>query len=1192
MPGRAGTRAPSTTSTRKSSVPPSTGAPSVFIPEEPPLPTASPHLRPNIIEIFADAQRATTGHRKLVVKLRKIQEYCCGLRVPKEKGKKGRTSLGALGFDDREGVAEKEFNVEISRCLLRVLGVKKAEVAGDRVMKFLGMFLRTATEKDLEIYGHGDPDETQTLPETPTSRLTFHIVSVMIPLLAAKEKTVRYRATQIITQIVNSLDSIDDELYHLIRQGLVKRIRDKESAVRVQAVMGLGRLVGNEDDSEDAGNGDDGSSALLNKLLDVMQHDTSAEVRRTLLLNLPLTPTTLPYLLERARDLDAATRRALYSRLLPSLGDFRHLSLSMREKLLRWGLRDRDENVRKATARLFYERWIEDCAGSRNSRNTDTTDEEQSSNAKKTAVPPNIPALLELLERIDVVNSGMEGGIAHEAMRSFWEGRPDYRDAVVFDDPFWSSLTAESAFMARSFNDFCREEESGKYEDLADEKIPEVTALAYYLHKYTRNLLRRIDHPDEVDGGEEETIELEFIVEQLLHICLTLDYSDEVGRRKMFALLRETLAVSNLPDEVTKLTVEVLRCLCGPDAAGENEFCGVILEAIAEVHDSIVSEDSFVSAQSEVSSESGAMRTNSESATRSESTEDESNSNDSQEQPFDKEKAKAKVLREIMINMKCLHIAQCMLQNVSGNLKDNVHLVTMLNNLVVPAVRSHEAPIRERGLECLGLCCLLDKTLAEENMTLFIHCYSKGHEALQETALRILSDILTTHHSMLLPVATAADGSSVTPPSFQKPLLRVFAKALKTSSPPAIQSVAVIALAKLLLTGTLSPSGPSVPPSIKELNENSIDTLLQALIVSFFHPRTRDNLSLRQALTYFFPVYCHSRVSNAEHMRKITVPAIRAVLAAADDFYSLEAEEDSDGEIDDSVGEKEIKALMSNLTGMLAEWTDERRIVGLGVDPKQPPGTATASLTIKPADSLHLALTRDILQRILGAGISSAAPREERKYLLSLLSKLHIPSPPAAPASRAASRAGSRVPEGVSAADDRASVRSSTPMSTVAAPNQANEQTEVSADGAELLQQVKELLDQAITSNVAADATGRNALVKAKNSVLKLLAAAQIESHNLQYHGRTARGGSLGPSSRRERERDRASPMPHIKEEEEEEEGEGYSRASTTQSSRRSNSPRDEDEDGDDTVIARRRDSDRTETHSVVGTDAGTEDGL
>jgi condensin complex subunit 3 len=117
------------------------------------LPTSSPNLRANIVEVFADAQRATTGHRKLVVRLRKIQEYCCGLRTPAQKGKKGRTSLGGLGFDDPEGVAEKEFDAEISRCVLRVLVLKKAEGAGDRVVKFLGTFLKAATDK-----GTSDPN--------------------------------------------------------------------------------------------------------------------------------------------------------------------------------------------------------------------------------------------------------------------------------------------------------------------------------------------------------------------------------------------------------------------------------------------------------------------------------------------------------------------------------------------------------------------------------------------------------------------------------------------------------------------------------------------------------------------------------------------------------------------------------------------------------------------------------------------------------------------------------------------------------------------------------------------------------------------------------------------------------------------------------------------------------------------------
>ena len=482
----------------------------------------------------------------------------------------------------------------------------------------------------------------------------------------------------------------------MLKAGLVKRVKDKEAMVRVQAVLGLGRLAGNEGEEErDADSESDDDSGLLERLLQVLQNDSSAEVRRSLLLNLPLTPATLPFLLERARDLDPATRRALYSRLLPALGDFRHLSLSMREKILRWGLRDRDENVRNAAARLFRERWIEDCTGTR----TSPQDGEEAGNAS-----PSIDGLLELLERIDVLNSGADDGIALEAMREFWDGRPDYRDAVSFDDPFWDHLSAESVFMARSFNSFCLQS-GGKHDSLVEEKMPEVTKLAFFFQRYTNQLIERLRHNSALGDGEEEedTVEQEFIVEQLLYIAQTLDYTDEIGRRKMFALLRDALAVPELPDEITKLVVEVLRNVCGNDFAAEREFCGVVLEAVAEVHDTITNDESitetedesFHSARSELSDSTPTQ------AKKKIAANAEANGKD--------EKDEEKVIKEIMINMKCLHIAQCMLQNVDASLQQNAHLVTMLNNLVVPAVRSHEAPLRERGLNCLGLCCLLDK---------------------------------------------------------------------------------------------------------------------------------------------------------------------------------------------------------------------------------------------------------------------------------------------------------------------------------------------------------------------------------------------------------------------------------------------------------------------------------------------------
>ena len=934
---------------------------------------------------------------------------------------------------------EADFNDEVARCVLRTLGVRKAETVGDRVVRFIGLFLRSASEKDLDLLGQEKNEgDIETVTETPTSRLTFRLLSMLIPILSVKEKTVRFRATQIISHVINNLDSIDDELYHLIRQGLIRRIRDKEPNIRTQAVMGLGRLAGNEAmDEAGSYNSDDNadSSGLLDKLLDTLQHDTSAEVRRTLLLNLPLIATTLPCLLERARDLDSATRRALYARLLPTLGDFRHLSLSMREKLLRWGLRDRDENVRKAAGRLFYQRWIEDCAGNAN--------EALEGVPVKTMAAPNIQGLLELLERIDIINSGVESGIALEAMRNFWQGRPDYIHAVVLDDSFWNELTPESIFMARSFHDFCHKDE--RYSGLCEAKMPEVTRLGFYLQQYMNLLLQSIKRSAELGGGEEETAEQEFIVEQLLHICLTLDYSDEIGRRKMFSLLRDALAVADLPEEVTKLVVDALRLVCGSDAASERDFCSVVLEAIAEVHDHIAAtqtneaeEDSFASAHSEISGQSASPRAK---AT----------------QP--PEEAEEQAIKEIMINMKCLHITHCMLQNVEGNLQENMHLVTMLNNLVVPAVRSHEAPIRERGLLALGLCCLLDRSLADENITLFIHCYSKGHEALQITALQVLSDIITSHPSLLSSNVTKSENNSPPNiPSYQNQILKCFTRALKPNvSPPAVQSTAATSISKLLLTSRLH-----VP-------ESNLDDLLRHLAVTFFDPRTAENGALRQSLAYFFLVFAHSRIENCERMARVAVRVVGEVVKAADEYFTLEVEaEDSDGDIDETVADKRVKTLMNTVVGMLAEWTDGRKVVSLEagrlIGGSSGGGVVAASDFSSRNGEVQMYLAAFILERVL----TSSCHSQERKYLIALLGKLYVPS------TAAPSPAPNSFASGTPSLTDLK--LGSDSGSTAATPDEQKLQRAT---------ELKDLLDEAISEGVASDATGRNTLVKIKNSVLK-----------------------------------------------------------------------------------------------------------
>lgn len=547
---------------------------------------------------------------------------------------------------------------------------------------------------------NGDGTEEAAALESPSSRLTSHVLTTLLEHITAKDKVVRFRATQTIARLVNTLETIDDDLFNLIRIALLKRLRDKEASVRVQAALGLGRLAGNDDEDDDSASDEDVTGGILDKLMDVMINDSSAEVRRTVLLNLPFCPSTLRYILERARDLDTGIRRLVYDKILPSLGDFRFLALVEREKLIRWGLRDRDDLVRKAAAKLFSENWLENCASSCDSR----PDEEK---VPGEPAPLNLDALTELLERIDVTRSGAEEGIAHEAMRSFWELRPDYRDFVTFDHQFWNELDSQQAFIARSLNEYGVKVDDDRLRVKIEDKMPEVKMFAFIVESHLNKLVQLVDKvavmeedDPEAEDAQADVEEQDFVVQQLLHIAITLDYSDEVGRLQMYSIMRSALAKAQLPEECTKLAVEALRA----SAPGESDFCAVILEAIAEVRDTIMDDDaterggdaeeSFHSAQSDISESDGV-----EGAAKRPKT----------VRQLDPEEEEEKRIREVMVYSKCLHIAQCTLQNVNCALESDNSLTSILNTLIIPAIRGQEAMIRERGVICLGLGALLSK---------------------------------------------------------------------------------------------------------------------------------------------------------------------------------------------------------------------------------------------------------------------------------------------------------------------------------------------------------------------------------------------------------------------------------------------------------------------------------------------------
>lgn len=570
----------------------------------------------------------------------------------------------------------------------------------------------------------GEDGSAADLEETFTSRLSARILNSLIALLyppdsrPATSKIVRYRATQTLTAIVCNLETIDDELFALIRVTFKKLSKDKEATVRTQAVMGLSRLMPTEDEDEDDDEDEeDDAHGIMQKLLFHLQQDPSTEVRRTILHNMEQTQMTLRYMFERARDKDPMVRRIVYRRILPLIGDFRYMKLVEREKLLRWGLEDRDTIVSTAAARVFCDRWLEDCA-----KTYDQRPEEE----KQPGVPapPSLNAVTELLERISVDHSGLEGGIAHAAMRKFWEIRTDYRDFITFQDKdYWTELDPPRAFLARSLNDYLDslgDEDIQLRQDLED-KYLDMSQFTYILRTHMNRLSEaaqafaqaEIADEDEAEISKKkaEAEEQDFVVQQLLHIALTQDYSPPLARRQMFDLSRNALTQGELPEECTKLVIQLLRICTDSDS----DFGRIILETIAEVRDALMPEDepekgsdaeeeSFHSAQSDVESDDGRSAEAAKSKRR-------------KIKAVDPEEEERRREIEFGVYAKCLHIAQCTLQNVECNLHSDSSLMTILNTLIIPAVRDKEAIIREQGIRCLALAAVLSEVSSHNTRT-------------------------------------------------------------------------------------------------------------------------------------------------------------------------------------------------------------------------------------------------------------------------------------------------------------------------------------------------------------------------------------------------------------------------------------------------------------------------------------------
>lgn len=249
------------------------------------------------------------------------------------------------------------------------------------------------------------------------------------------------------------------------------------------------------------------------------------------------------------------------------------------------------------------------------------------------------------------------------------------------------------------------------------------------------------------------------------------------------------------------------------------------------------------------------------------------------------------------------------------------------------------------------------QNLAQENLSLFIHCFVKGHPALQTIALQIITDILITHPTLLAdPSTSTTDASQSEQNDILKPVLAAFKKSLK-SDDPSVQSTGATALAKAMLSQLITDGD-----------------LLRQLVVLFFDPDSASNPQLRQSLSYFLPVYCHSRAENALRMAEIATSVLSKLQT-----LRASMEEDPDEDVDVLGAEGMVS--LTQVGTMLLDWTDPRKIVGFSE-------VAKDSSVANGAGEAHYVIAHYILDRLCTHDMK----KEDKKPYFAMLNKVHLPA--------------------------------------------------------------------------------------------------------------------------------------------------------------------------------------------------------
>ncbi|KAJ1398163.1 Nuclear condensin complex subunit 3, C-terminal domain [Sesbania bispinosa] len=720
-----------------------------------------------------------------------------------------------------------QFFSAFSKALIPLFDFQRRLASAERVVSFVSTFAAAR-----------HPNDASTSDE-----FLDHFLNSLLVVAAAANKTARFRACQIVSEIILRLPDdaeVSNAVWDEVIESMKVRLRDKIPVVRTFAVRALSRFVN-----------DSGNSDILDLFLELLPLEQNADVRKMIVLSLPPSSATSQVIIDCTLDVSESVRKAAYC-VLAKKFPLQSLSIKLRTLILRRGLADRSVAVSKECFKLLKDEWLIKCCNGDPLVLLKYLDVETYESVSESVMEALLKAGLVQLQN----DASIRQYISSTSIGDTTEGDSVHCPTNV------ELMEAEAALYWRTVCKYLQSEAHAKGSDAAATMGTE--AEVYAAEASDKNDLLEKILPATVD----EYIELvrahinagsnhRFACRQLLLLGGMFDFSDATNRKAASAFLKELM--SKPPDHELDNEGNVVVIGDGLSFGGDNEWAEAVARLARKVHAAAGEFEEVVLSVTEKLAQPCRERT-------------------------------ADYLQWIhSLSLTGLLLKSAVsLRFLQGKAIEPDEL---LQSLLLPGAKQSYLDVQRIAIRCLGLFGLLERRPSAELLKQLRISYIKGPHSISIEASKALIDLLMWHGPQEvdgvlkhdIPCQINSDKKSFCPVNFADSegdlnveMLDIlyggfenddWASPLTSNEDECIYDVLGEGFAKILL---LSDKYPSIPASLHPV-------LLSKLIYLYFSDVSEHLHRLKQCLSVFFEHYPCLSVNHKRCISKAFIPVMRSM---------------------------------------------------------------------------------------------------------------------------------------------------------------------------------------------------------------------------------------------------------------------------------------------------------------------------